>query len=379
MSSILITVRKELRSIFRDKKTLMTLLFFPLFIPIIIFLYCYMYDDSNDAEKYLIGINYSLNSTEASLMDEANLEVKEFDSLSDMKSSYDEGEIFGYIDYDDKNKVYTVYTNSDSNDGMYVSSYINAYLISYNDYLKELYLIGEDIDVEKANNNFTIEEVNLEGENFLLVLIFNIAFTYIVMSIVMGATNMATSATAVEKENGTMETLLTFPIRVKDLVIGKYLASAIVGGVSSIIGLILTIVSLIIASNNFLCFKEIDVSFGIGTILLSVLVVVLASLFIAGLSILVTSRTKSFKEAQSVSSVLNMITIVPMMVSLMDISISQVYYFIPILNYTQILMDIFSGINSISNILIVIFTSIIYISVVIFVVIKKMKSEEVLF
>ena len=190
---------------------------------------------------------------------------------------------------------------------------------------------------------------------------------------------MATSATAVEKENGTMETLLTFPIDVKHLVIGKYLATAIIGFISSIIGLVLTIVSLVISINCFDSFKDINFSFGVGTILLSVVIVILASLFIAGLSILVTSRTKSFKEAQSVSSVLSLVSIIPMMVSLMDISIGTIYYFIPILNYTQILMDIFSGIMSSVNILIVIISSVVFISLVIYLVIKKYRIEEVLF
>jgi len=379
MNSILITIKKEIRSILRDKKTLITLLVFPLFIPMMIFLYSYIYEDSSESKSYLIGINYDVNSTERSLIDEAGLEVKEFDSLDNMKASYDNGEIFGYIDYDKNDNTYTIYTNKDSNDGMYVNSYINAYLVSYNEYLKELYLIGEDIDIEEASNNFEIEEVNLEGENFLLSLIFNIAFTYIVMSIVISSTNMATSATAVEKENGTMETLLTFPIKVKDLVIGKYMATAIVGIISSIIGLILTIISLVIATNYFDSFKDINFSFGVDTILLSIVIIILASLFIAGLSILVTSRTKSFKEAQSISSVLSFITIIPMMVSLMEASISTMYYFIPILNYTQILMDIFSGVGVINNILIVVISSIVYIGGVIYFVIKKYKVEEVLF
>ena len=284
-----------------------------------------------------------------------------------------------YIDYNDKKNCYTIYVNKDSSDGMYVNSYINAYLNGYNDYLKELYLIGEDIDVDGISNNFLIEEVNLEGENLLLSLIFNIAFTYIIMSIVISSTNMATSATAVEKENGTMETLLTFPIKVKNLIIGKYLATFIVGVISSLIGLVLTIVSMVIATNYFDSFKDIEFSFGVGTILLSIMVVVFASLFIAGLSLLVTSKAKSFKEAQSISSMLSLISIIPMMVSLMEISISSIYYFIPILNYTQILMDIFSGVSNIGNILRVIISSVVFIYLIIYLVIKRIKLEEVLF
>lgn len=379
VNSILITIKKEIRSILRDKKTLITLLIFPFFIPMMIFLYGYMYDGTSEEREYLIGINYEVNSIERSLLDEVNLNTKEFNSLNKMEDAYEEGEIFGYIDYNKELNTYTIYTNSDSSDGMYVSGYINSYLNGYNEYLKELYLIGEDIDVEKISNNFSIEEINLDGENLLLTLVFNIAFTYIIMSIVMSSTNMATSATAVEKENGTMETLLTFPISIKDLVVGKYLATAIVGFISSIIGLILTIISLGVAVNFFESFKDINFSFGIGTILLAVFVIILASLFIAGLSIFVTSKTKSFKEAQSISSMLSLVSIIPMMISLMEVSISSIYYFIPILNYTQILMDIFSGVIVPFNILAVVLSSVLFIGLVIYMVIKRHATEEVLF
>lgn len=379
MNSIFITIRKEIRSILRDKKTLFTLLIFPLFIPMMIFLYAYMYEDTEEVKNYLVGINYEVNSIESGLIEQANLDVLKYDSLSEMIDAYNDGEIFGYIDYSEDKNTYTVYVNQDSSDGMYVYGYINAYLNGYNDYLKELYLIGEDINVEEISNNFIIEDVNLEGENFLLVLVFNVAFTYIIMSIVMSSTNMATSATAVEKENGTMETLLTFPIRVKDLILGKYLATAIVGFISAIVGLVLTVISMVIATNSFDSFKDIGFSFGVVAVLLGIIVIVFASLFIAGISILVTSKTKSFKEAQSVSSVVSLISIIPMMVSLMDISISNIYYFIPILNYTQILMDIFSGIFVLENILGVIISSIIFISLVMYLVVKRQKYEEVLF
>lgn len=378
MNSVLITFRKEIRSILRDKKTLFTLFVFPIFIPIIIFLYGYMFDNLSD-EIYVIGIDYDVNNIETSLLSEAKLDVINYDSIKDMKDAYDNGDIYGYIDYNEEDKVYTVYANLDSSDGMSVSSYINAYLMGYNDYLKELYLIGEDVDIEKANNNFSIESVNLEGENYLLVYIFNIAFTYIIMSIVMSATNMATSATAVEKENGTMETLLTFPIKVKNLVIGKYLATAFIGFVSSLFGFILTIISLFIATSYFKSFNDLEFSFSFENVILAIVIVGLASLFIAGVSILLTSRTKSFKEAQSVSSVFSLIAVMPMMISLMDVSINSFYYLIPICNHTQILMDLFSGIGLIQDVLLVIFSSLVYIVIVIYFVIKRYKVEEVLF
>ena len=71
--SIIITIKKEIRSIIRDKKTFLTLLVFPILIPTMIFLYAYMYNDSTKEEYYNIGINYNLNTTEKSLLNQSYL------------------------------------------------------------------------------------------------------------------------------------------------------------------------------------------------------------------------------------------------------------------------------------------------------------------
>ena len=134
MINIIITMKKELRSIFRDKKTIMTLLVFPIMIPVMIFLYAYMYDDGLEKDKYMIGINYDANSVEKTYLSEVNLVVKKYKSLNDMERAYKDGDIYGYIDKSGDGKKYMVYTNEDSEDGMYVSNYIKMYLENYNNY-----------------------------------------------------------------------------------------------------------------------------------------------------------------------------------------------------------------------------------------------------
>lgn len=379
MSSIWITVKKELRSILRDRKTLITLLAFPLLIPVMIFLYAYMYESTEETTRYVIGVNYQPNTTEITFMEEVHLEAKVYEDKEALEEAYQVGEILGYIDYQEEEKKYYLYTNEDSEEGMYVSSYVTSYLEGYNQYLAKLYLIGEDIDVDKAYANLEYEIVDLDGENFILLMMFTVSFTYIVMAIVLSTTNMATTATAVEKENGTLETILTFPVRVRDLVIGKYLATVIMGILSSFIGLILTLGSLEIATNSFSVFQDISFTFDIGSILVAVLVVVLASLFIAGLSIAVTSFAKSYKEAQSMSSVLNMLTVIPMLISIVGMEIQKWYYLIPIFNYTQVLMDIFSGNFDVIAILMVVLSSVVYVVLVIAYILGQYRTEKVLF
>ena len=73
MREIFITIKKELRSIFRDKKTFITLLLFPILIPAMIFLYAYMYEEESRDDVYVVGVNYSLHQNEISLMDNAQI------------------------------------------------------------------------------------------------------------------------------------------------------------------------------------------------------------------------------------------------------------------------------------------------------------------
>ena len=378
-NSIIVTIKKEIRSILRDRKTLITLLIFPLLIPTMIFLYAYMYDNQNEEKFYKVAVDYKLNTTEKSLFHECHLTPKFYKDIFKMKESYKQGKISGYITYNDKEKKYLIYTNEDSEEGMYVSNYVTTYLDSYNNYLAKLYLTGEDINVDKAYNNFTYEIKNLEGENFILNMIFSISFTYIIMSIVLAATNMATSATAVEKENGTLETILTFPIKANELITGKYLATVITGLIASLIGLFLTIISIAIASSTFELFKTISFSISSLTIVISIITCIAASLFISGMSILITSFAKTYKEAQSSSQVLSIITVIPMMISMLNIDITTKYYLIPIANYVQLLMDIFTGNFNYLNISLVFLSSLIYVIIVIKYIIVQYKSEKVLF
>ena len=76
MNSIKITFFKELRSIFRDKKTILVLFLFPFLIPAIIILYAEIYNMENDDKTYLVGIDYEMSSVEVNLFDESNLKAK---------------------------------------------------------------------------------------------------------------------------------------------------------------------------------------------------------------------------------------------------------------------------------------------------------------
>ena len=381
-NNLLITIRKELRSVFRDKKTIIMILAFPLIIGVLIFLYGFMDSEFVIGEKkeYNIGINYEPNEVEALYLKEMNLETKYYQTSAAVKEAYDNGNLDAYVLKE--NDIYTIYINDSDMTGTTVGALIESYLSSYNKYLGDLYLYQNNIDPEVIYNNIQIEFKNVKGEEtstsaLMLTMVMGIAFSYIIVAISLATINMATSAIATEKENGTLETILTLPITTTELIIGKYLATVIIGLFSSIIGFAITLISIKVASLRFEIYQEFTMGFG--SIILGILICLVASCLIAGLAIAVTSSSKSYKEAQAAGQTLEMISMIPMFVQVLEVKATSYFYFIPILNHTTILMDLYSKNINYMNFFFTIISSIIYTVIILKFLLVKFKSEKVLF
>lgn len=377
MNNIIITIKKELRSIFRDKKTLAALFIYPLMIPLMVVLYGVLYEDiENENNTYNIGINYEMNEGEKAIAKETNL-IFEKHELDELKEKYNNQEISAYITKE--NNQYTIYINTSETEGMSVASFIDNYFTQYDQYLTNNYLIEQNINLEEAYNHFNIEYKELNENNYVVTILLAISLTYIILSICIATANMATSATANEKENGTLETILTFPIKKTELITGKYLSSVIVGFIAALASLILMIVSMFIGTKKYEIYKDLNLLFNFKTISISLLIILFASVFIAGIAYLMTANAKTYKEAQSKTSLITLLGTVPMFISLMGVTINKYYYLIPVCNFEQLLTDLFTNQIDMINVLIAISSSIVYTVVVITYVIKSYNSEKILF
>lgn len=382
-NNVMITLKKELRTVFRDKKTILMIFAYPFIIVFFVALFGMMEDIMLGGEdtKYNMGINYELDSTQKSIISELNLVPYHYDTIDKMKEAYDSGEIETYVYYDEEKDLYTIYSNEDIMKSM-SANYVAQYLETYNKYLGDMYIKGEDIDPEVAYGSIKFEIKTTEGDELdedalLSGMVVDMATTYIIISIAMAAVSMATSAIAAEKENGTLETIITLPISKTELLMGKFLSTAIIGFIASIIGLIVTFTSIGLGSMFFDGYKAVSITFGI--VSLEVIICFIASLLIAALAIFLTSSAKSFKEAQSSAQLLNMLPLLPFLFSMLKVEITNVFYMVPIVGHTSLLMDLCEGNINILYILICVVSSIIYVVILLYVVIKKFKSEKVLF
>lgn len=380
MNNIITTIKKELRSIFRDKKTLALLFIYPVMIPLMVILYGNIYENiDTEEQEFLIGINYEPTLDEKFVFDELNIEYEKYNSEKEMKEAYKDKVITGYIEYDETVQNYTLHIDTSNSLGMSTADIMYQYLDTYSNILTNRYLEQEGINLETAYNNFTITEKELGNNNYVVVLLLGISITYTILSICISTSNMAIQTTATEKENGTLETILTFPIKKTELILGKYLSSVIIGFISALCSLIFMITSLFIGKYNYTIFENIDINLSFTSIIGSVLTVLAAAIFIAGISLLLTAFSKSYKEAQSQSSLITIVAMIPMFVSILEVEISKLYYLIPVCNINQLLIDLFMNNISITNILITTGSTIIYTIIVIAFIIKTYNSEKILF
>ena len=379
MNNILITLKKELKLIIRDKKSLLMMAITPLFIPIFVILMSYIYEEltvNKEDKTYQIGVNYELSSTERELLsDEVKYTV--YSSSKELEEAYNSNKILAYIVKD--NNSYNIYSNIQSEDGSMVTSLITNYLDNYNNYLGQSYLVNNNIDLSKVYNNLNYNVTEIKGESIFGNQIILMAITFTIMAITLSCIYTSTDTTAGEKERGTLETILTFPIRRKELIFGKYLAISISGIVTLLIGVFLSIVSLYYVKNSFSIYDNVIFNINTITILLTILILLFYTLFISGLCITIASFTKSFKEAQSALTPISLVTCIPMFLEMLNINISGVLSFIPIINHTIVINNILTSSININNILITIISSIIYIIVLLLFINKMYKSEKILF
>lgn len=372
-------LKKELRELFRDKKSLAMMLVIPIFIPLLVIGMSALFESqvSKDVSEYnKIGFAYEMTEEEKSIAEEMNIEIVNGNE-EELKEKYDNGEINLYITKQDSKYI----INTDGSDNStFASSLMETYFNTYKQYLQQSYLQENNINPNEVLNIITVEENVLEQDNYFADYIKNYAFLFIMMAITVSATYPATDTTAGERERGTLETLLTFPIKSRDIIVGKFLGVTVSSIITGLISLALAIISLMLTKNMFSIYEGMDVMYSPITILFAVIVIIAYSFFISGLCIAIASTSKTFKEAQSALTPLTFISFFPGMIAfMMGITTTPILSIVPFLNFTLIFTDINNGTINLLNIGLMAISTIIYISLVFAHIIKQYKSEKVLF
>ena len=372
-------LKKELRELFRDKKSLAMMLVIPIFIPLLVIGMSALFESQMnvDTEEYnKIGFSYELSEVEESIAKEMDIVVVH-GTTKELKEKYEEGNINLYITKKDNH--YTIHSDGSDNSS-YASSLMETYFNTYKEVLQQESLSKQKINPDEILNIITVDEKVVEEDNFFASYIKNYAFLFILMAITVSATYPATDTTAGERERGTLETLLTFPIKSKDIIIGKFLGVTVSSIITGLLSLALAVISLFISKDMFTIYESVNTMYSLSSIIYAVVVIVTYSFFISGLCIAIASTSKTFKEAQSALTPLTFISLFPGMIAFMiGITTTPLISVIPFLNFTTIFTDITAGNINALHIFLMMLSTVIYISIVFFYIIKQYKSEKVLF
>jgi sodium transport system permease protein len=379
MSNVLISWKKEIRAIFRDKKFLSIILFMPLIIPAFIIGMGALYDSLNEVQDLKIGINYQMDEDEKQLFDQMGGKIEVITKSEDeLKEEYNNKNIKGYVLKDNNN--YTLYLDTSSTDGMTLSEVLRRHYESYNNILGAKYLVEHNIEPKEVFGiiNVDLEEQAEEGRNFFTNYIISFSLIYLVIIVVVTAMNTSTDLIAGEKERGTFETLLTFPLTSNEIIGGKLLAIVTSCIISSIIGVFTSVPALLFIKNHTETFKDMVLNVNPLTVILTIISLILISCLVGVLAIFLCGRAKTFKEAQSKVSFLSFVSLIPMFTNLANVS-SDILYFIPIANGGQILNDLYLSSINYTNFLSFALTSVIFTFVLLVYVSKQYKDEKALF
>ena len=378
MNKVFITCKKELRAIFRDKKFISIILFMPLIIPLFIIGMGFLYENMDSTDGYKIGVNYTLSESEKEIFKNISKDTEFVEKNNDeLKTLYDNGEIDAYIL---KDESFDLYVDTSNTKGMTISGLIGGYFDALNKEYAKGFLQEKGYDPDKVLNviHYELKDQAKEGTSFFTNFLISFALVYLVMIITVTAMNTSTDIIAGEKERGTFETLLTFPITSNEIIGGKLMAIVVSCVISSIIGIGTSIPAFAFVKSNTEMFKTMRLNTSVTNILLALLVVVLVSCLVGVISIFLCGKAKTFKEAQSKVSALSFISMVPMFTSIMDIS-SSILYIIPIANAGVVLNDLFIGEITMNNMLLFIASSIIVTVLVTIYVSRQYKDEKALF
>jgi sodium transport system permease protein len=389
MKKILIIAKKEFLDLLRDKRTLIRMILIPLLVfPVIINLVTMVQSSAEEKEAAKeLEVGYILNG-----------------QSSDMIDRMAEEPLFKFIEYDDDTTLSHDVKNEKINLGLSLSSNFDSDYESGKTALYTFYMRGTEneeydrldllldhqdsiltsnrmVSIGKDYSFISPIEAQLENKSSMEEMIakyaggmlpyFFLAFCF------MGCMIPAIDMFAGEKERGTIETLLTTPVKRLHIVLGKMLVITTFGLLSA---------SLALGGLYFgLNFMGIEGGFmetvkgmlSPGLIATLYILLVPLAIFFAGIMIPVSVYSKSFKEAQSILTPLNILVVLPAIFGFLPgVELDYTTAFIPILNVVLACKSLIGGHPDMVLIAITFFSLIALAALSVFVSIKQFGKES---
>ena len=203
----------------------------------------------------------------------------------------------------------------------------------------------------------------------------------IIMMLFSGTMAIAPSAIAGEKERGTIATLLVTPMKRSELALGKIVSLssiALLSGLSSFIGIALSLPKMISASSD-----EISIPFNYTTNdYIALLLVILASVLIMASAVsLLSALAKDVKNAGTMITPFMLVIMLAGLLPMFQTSTPDnlVVYLIPFYNSIEVMTDVFAHSLRWTPVIITLASDIAYTGIAVWGLTRMFNSEKIMF
>lgn len=365
MSNTILTVfKKEIKDLFRDKKTIIVSLLIPLLLfPIIFGVIGKSMSSSKDTVQNNLKIALVDNGSSALgnfIKNQKDIKIKE---SKDIKGDIKDGKVYVAIEipknFDEKvssestSDIKLTYDNS-SQDSETAYAIINSMIDAYSKQIVNTRLEKRNINASILNpikvDNVTIVKEDQGAAKMILSIMLPLM---LVIYSVTGPLSSAIDLGVGEKERGTLEPLLTTRSGRLSLLWGKFFAITVVGLMTTVATIIGIFISMKQNSAVFGSSKSIS---GIGIssealVIIGILIVFLTMAF-GSLELSISIYARSFKEASTYTSPLMIIAFIPAyatyMIDAKDIPF--MYFNIPVANVVCVIKELIAGIYNYTHI-----------------------------
>jgi sodium transport system permease protein len=388
LQSIKLIYLKEVLDLLRDRRTIISMLVFPLLLMPMIFL----------------GSNYFLSRSINRAKDKQfSIAVKQETGLEGMTQSLEQA---GFKVRPSENPRRAV-ENKETELGVDVSGETNSPAIRIYADQSQLEVNVAGGRIEKALNQlkeariknelqragvperiltpFTVEKVNTAPPKKMSGMFIGAFIGYMfVMFMFMGAMYPAIDMTAGEKERRTMEMLLSSPAGRGEIVLGKILVAITASFMTSTLAIISFRVSSLLGMKanrsgqppQFMMELPLDAKTFVLIFVSSIPMAILA----ATLMIAIATMAKSYKEAQSYVTPLLLIAVLPAMVSLLPgVKLNAGMALIPIVNFSLLIKELILGDWSWTSFTLSVLSNLIYAAIAFIAAVRVFKNERILF
>lgn len=359
MKIIIAIFKKELTDVLRDKRTLFFMIVIPVIVMPLIFIGSIKFQEyqSKKSDEKILNIalinktsdsqirDYLLDQKGVYLVEDIDLDSLELGIKNDSLQGglYIHQNFINDISANAMGKVEVYYKSSDLmskaknriNNALeiYKNEVVSERLSQFNvdkDLLEPLDIINKDISTKKE----TIGKAVGGLIPYMLVIF-----------IFLGAMYPAIDLGAGEKERGSLETLLSSPATKFEITVGKLMVVSLAGMVSGLISVIGISVPFYFIGNIPDQIKSTVLEIISPFIIVSVIILMIPiAIFFASMLLSISFYARSFKEAQSLMGPLNIIIIVPLMLTLgPGIEIDHITALIPLINVGLLTKEILAG------------------------------------